>query len=129
VKSQDIKALIKETRKEMKAKGIKRTSCFNGGLSTEVYSLNARMFQLETQLAADVFKANRMRKGDKRCSGLVWHEPKVCVRGYWRQCGNDATHKVGSRHFCESCRPVLYSESHSGYGAEISSETQDESRE
>ena len=52
MKSQDIKALIKETRKEMKAKGIKRTSCFNGGLSTEVYSLNARMFQLETQLEA-----------------------------------------------------------------------------
>ena len=52
VKSQDIKALIKETRKEMKAKGVKRTSCFNAGLSAEVYSLNARMFQLETQLEA-----------------------------------------------------------------------------
>ena len=34
----------------MKAKGIKRISCFNGGLSGEVYSLNARMFELETKL-------------------------------------------------------------------------------
>ena len=29
---QEIKTQIKETRKEMKAMGIKRTSCFNGGL-------------------------------------------------------------------------------------------------
>ena len=107
MKSQDIKALIKETRKEMKAKGIKRTSCFNGGLSTEVYSLNAR-------------------KEGKRCTGQVWHEPKVCVRGYWRQCGNGATHKVGSRYFCDSCRPILYSESYGGRGSEISPETKDE---
>ncbi len=35
---QEIKAAIRETRKEMRAKGIKRTSCFNGGLSGEVYS-------------------------------------------------------------------------------------------
>jgi hypothetical protein len=45
-----IKTKLRETRKEMKAKGIKRTSCFNGGLSGEVYRLNARMFQLETEL-------------------------------------------------------------------------------
>jgi hypothetical protein len=48
--TKEIKAQILETRKEMKAKGIKRTSCFNGGLSSECYSLNARMFQLETEL-------------------------------------------------------------------------------
>ena len=48
--SKEIKTEIRETRKEMKAKGVKRTSCFNGGLSGEVYSLNARMFQLETEL-------------------------------------------------------------------------------
>ena len=52
--SKEIKAEIRATRKEMKAKGIKRTSCFNGGLSGEVYSLNARMFQLETQLESAV---------------------------------------------------------------------------
>ena len=58
--SKDIKALIRETRREMKAKGIKRTSCFNGGLSAEVYVLNARMFQLETQLEA----AEKTEKSD-----------------------------------------------------------------
>jgi len=46
----EIQAEIKATRKEMKMKGIKRTSCFNGGLHGEVYSLNARMFRLETEL-------------------------------------------------------------------------------
>jgi hypothetical protein len=34
----------------MKAKGIRRISCFNGGLLGEVYSLNARMFALESHL-------------------------------------------------------------------------------
>ena len=46
----EIKTQMRETRKEMKAKGIKRISCFNGGLQGESYSLNARMFQLETEL-------------------------------------------------------------------------------
>jgi hypothetical protein len=46
----EIRADIRETRREMKAKGIKRTSCFNGGLCGEAYSLNARMFALETEL-------------------------------------------------------------------------------
>jgi hypothetical protein len=41
---------IRECRAEMKAKGIKRISCFNGGHSSESYRLNARMFQLETEL-------------------------------------------------------------------------------
>ena len=48
--SQEIKKQIRETRKEMKAKGIRRIACFNGGLSGEAYSLNARMFDLETKL-------------------------------------------------------------------------------
>ena len=48
--AKEIRAAIRETRKEMRAKGIKRISCFNGGLSGEIYSLNARMFSLETQL-------------------------------------------------------------------------------
>ncbi len=41
---------LRETRSEMKAKGIRRISCFNGGLLGEVYSLNARMFKLESEL-------------------------------------------------------------------------------
>ena len=46
----EIKSDIRETRAEMKAKGIKRVSCFNGGLHGETYSLNATMFRLETEL-------------------------------------------------------------------------------
>lgn len=48
--STEIKQAISATRKEMKAKGIRRISCMNGGLLGEVYSLNARMFRLETEL-------------------------------------------------------------------------------
>jgi len=49
-RTKELRREIRDTRAEMKAKGIKRTSCFNGGLIGEVYSLNARMFQLETHL-------------------------------------------------------------------------------
>ena len=49
--SKQIRAEIRETRQEMKQKGIRRISCFNGGLSGEVYSLNARMFRLELALS------------------------------------------------------------------------------
>ncbi len=66
--SQEIKAEIRETRKEMKAKGIKRISCFNGGLSGEVYSLNARMFKLETDLASAI-KAEHIQAMDE---SLLW---------------------------------------------------------
>ena len=62
---QEIRKQIRETRKEMRAKGIKRISCFNGGLSGEVYSLNARLFQLETQLKdaemSDKIKQEQLR--------------------------------------------------------------------
>lgn len=47
----EIRADLRATRQEMRAKGIKRTSCFNGGLHGEVYSLNARCFALDTELA------------------------------------------------------------------------------
>ena len=61
----EIRKQIRETRKEMRAKGIKRISCFNGGLSGEVYSLNARLFQLETQLKdaemSDKIKQEQLR--------------------------------------------------------------------
>lgn len=46
-----LRAQIKETRAEMRALGIKRRSCFNGGLGPDAYRLNARMFALETELA------------------------------------------------------------------------------
>ena len=44
-----IQADIRATRAEMKAKGIRRSSCFNGGHSPESYRLNSRMFELETR--------------------------------------------------------------------------------
>ena len=45
-----IKAAIRETTKEMRAMGVKRTSCFNGGLDRLTYSFNARLFQLKVDL-------------------------------------------------------------------------------
>lgn len=64
----EIKAEIRATRAEMRSKGIKRVSCFNGGLSGEVYSLNARMFKLETELE-DATKAERIQHMDE---ALLW---------------------------------------------------------
>ena len=52
--STEIKRRIRETRKEMNAKGIRRMSCMNGGLSGEAYSLNALMFRLETELESAI---------------------------------------------------------------------------
>ena len=46
----ELKAAIRELRKEMKADGVKRISCFNGGHSPLSYSYNKRMFELETRL-------------------------------------------------------------------------------
>lgn len=45
----EINLAIRETRAEMKSKGIRRISCFNGGLSGEAYRLNARMYELVTR--------------------------------------------------------------------------------
>jgi hypothetical protein len=49
---QELKAERKEIRSEMKLRGIKKTSCFNGGLDSETYRLNARLFELNTKLGA-----------------------------------------------------------------------------
>ncbi len=48
--AKDIRKDLQETKREMRAKGIRRISFMNGGLSGEVYSLNARCFALETEL-------------------------------------------------------------------------------
>lgn len=45
-----IQKAIREIRAEMREKGIKRTSCFNGGHTPDSYRLNARLFELETLL-------------------------------------------------------------------------------
>lgn len=46
----EIRADIRETRREMRASGVRRSSFMNGGHSPESYRLNARMFALETEL-------------------------------------------------------------------------------
>lgn len=45
-----LKNELKELRREMKTFGIKKTSCFNGGLDAETYRYNSRIFELETKL-------------------------------------------------------------------------------
>jgi len=42
-----IRAEIRETKREMKAMGIRRTSCMNGGLDRQTWQYNARLFKLE----------------------------------------------------------------------------------
>ena len=54
-----IKQTIRETKQEMKARGIKKTSCFNGGLDSQTYSFNARLFRLQTELEGLESKARR----------------------------------------------------------------------
>ena len=48
--AQEIKAAIREHKREMKACGVRVTSCFNGGLDRLTYAMNARLFQLKTEL-------------------------------------------------------------------------------
>jgi len=44
-----IKSDLRELRKEMRLRGIKRTSCFNGGMDRETQRYNERVFALETE--------------------------------------------------------------------------------
>lgn len=52
-----IRADLRELRAEMRAAGVKKTACFNGGLNRETYRLNARRFALETELREALRKA------------------------------------------------------------------------
>lgn len=45
-----IKADLKTQRADMRAAGLRRTSCFNGGMSRESQRANERCFALETEL-------------------------------------------------------------------------------
>jgi hypothetical protein len=49
--AREIRAEIRNTRREMKQAGIKRISCFNGGLSQAEYRCNARLYQLGVDLS------------------------------------------------------------------------------
>ena len=46
----EIKAAIRDTKREMKESGIRVISCFNGGLNPVTYRYNARLFQLKCDL-------------------------------------------------------------------------------
>lgn len=49
--AKEIAKQLRALRAEMRASGIKKTSCFNGGMDRETYRYNARRFELETNLA------------------------------------------------------------------------------
>jgi hypothetical protein len=53
-----IQLAIRELRQDMKTRGIKRTSCFNGGLDRETYLANTKFFALETKLIDAKKRAN-----------------------------------------------------------------------
>ena len=46
----EIRKQIRETKKEMKARGIKRISFMNGGLTPMEYTFNSLLFNLSVQL-------------------------------------------------------------------------------
>lgn len=45
---QDAKRELREVKQEMKAKGIRRASCFNGGLTADELRCNQAIFRLKT---------------------------------------------------------------------------------
>lgn len=46
----ELKRAIRDCKAEMKAAGIRRISCFNGGLSSDEYRYNSRIFALNCEL-------------------------------------------------------------------------------
>ena len=54
--SKEIRQQIRETRREMRDRGIKVVSCFNGGLDDGTYRANAQLFRLKIALD-DALKA------------------------------------------------------------------------
>lgn len=41
---------LRQLRREMRARGVRRLSCFNSGLSKEEYRMNAEFFRITTEL-------------------------------------------------------------------------------
>ena len=48
--SKEIKAEIRATKKEMRERGIKTVSCFNGGLDDGTYRANSQLYRLKIAL-------------------------------------------------------------------------------
>lgn len=50
-RERELRKELRELRAEMKASGVRHTSCFNGGLTAVEYRMNAERFRLETELS------------------------------------------------------------------------------
>ena len=48
--SKEIRKEIRATKAEMKERGIRKVSCFNGGLDDPTYQANMRLFRLGIEL-------------------------------------------------------------------------------
>jgi hypothetical protein len=50
MKSKDIRKQLRALRQEMRERGIKTVSCFNGGLDDGTYRANSLLFRLKIEL-------------------------------------------------------------------------------
>ena len=48
--SKEIRRAIRETKQEMRERGIRTVSCFNGGLDDGTYRANAQLYRLKIEL-------------------------------------------------------------------------------
>ena len=49
-RSTEIRRQLADTRREMRERGIKTVSCFNGGLDDGTYRANAQLYRLKIEL-------------------------------------------------------------------------------
>jgi len=59
--SQQIRAEIRATKREMRERGIRTVSCFNGGLDDGTYRANSQLYRLKIALA-DAIKSEATRQ-------------------------------------------------------------------
>ena len=52
-REKEIRAALRAVRKDMRDRGIRKSSCFNGGHTPESYRCNAELFRLTTLLAQE----------------------------------------------------------------------------
>lgn len=58
MKSTDIRKQLRALRQEMRERGIKTVSCFNGGLDDGTYRANSLLYRLKLELQ-DTLKAEQ----------------------------------------------------------------------
>ena len=49
-RSTEIRRQLADTRREMRERGIKTVSCFNGGLDDGTYRANSQLYRLKVEL-------------------------------------------------------------------------------